>query len=240
MIGSSPQLGSSVYAWAGLSTDTKPAQAFIGQLIIETDTGFIYEWIGTEWKRIHEVLRDVEVDPLVATIPTTGTFHHLGHEGKLFIHSDKHTGVTNGANFDYLIRIPAGNAARQVHFRFNYSLAGATPGTDVEADLILYKDTVVSADGTPETLVSTNDAVVKTTGVLTFESPTVTDVGTQKAQTLITSARRSGGSQEQIVPEWILAPDGTSARDYLVRLINNSGGTITVVNAIFFYDSEAA
>ena len=182
----------------------------------------------------------LELDPLVNSIPTTGTFHHLGHEGKLFIHSDKHTGITNGANFDYLIRVPAGNADRQVHLRFNYSLAGATPGTDVEADLIFYKDTTVSADGTPESLISTNDAVVKTTEVLTFEGPTVTDVGTQKAQTLITSARREGGSIEQVIPEWVCAPDGANARDYLLRLINNSGGTITVVNAIFFYDSEAA
>ena len=182
----------------------------------------------------------LELDPLVKTIPTTSTFHHLGHEGKVFIHSDKHPGITNGSNFDIMIRVPAGNADRQVHLRFNYTLAGATPGTDVEADLILYEGITVSADGSPEELASTNDAIVKASGILIFEGPTVTDLGNFKAQTLITSARRSGGSQEQVVPEWVLAPNGASKRDYLLRLTNNSGGTITAVNAIFFYDSEAA
>lgn len=236
-------VGSDKYVKVVLSTDTKPDGAFAGQLIIESDTGFVFEWSGTSWISV-ERMRDVEPDILVKSIPTTSTFHHLGHEGKVFLHSDKHTGVTNGANFDTLIIVPAGNADRQIHLRFAYSLAGATPGTDVEADLTLYKDTVVSANGDAELIVSNNDANVKATGVTIFTSPTIdtepADLGSIKAETLITAARRTGGSQDQIVPEWVLAPDGTSARNYLLRLTNNSGGTISVTNAIFFYDSEAA
>ena len=186
----------------------------------------------------------VELDPFVKSVPTTSTFHHLGHEGKVFLHSDKHTGITNGANFDTLIVVPAGDSTRQVHLRFSYTLAGATPGTDVEADLILYGDTIVSDNGDAEGIVSTNDAIVKTTGVLAFTGPTIdtepADLGNQKAQALITSARRTGGSQDQIVPEWVLAPDGSNLRNYLLRLTNNSGGIISVTNAIFFYDTGAA
>ena len=37
------------YAKLVLSTDTKPSGAFAGQLIIETDTGKVYEWTGAEW-----------------------------------------------------------------------------------------------------------------------------------------------------------------------------------------------
>lgn len=182
----------------------------------------------------------LQLDPLVKSIPITETFHHLGHEGKVFIHSDRHNGIT--ANFDILIRIPAGNADRQVHMRFNYTATASTGTLDV--DIILYKDTIVSADGTPEDIMSTNDAVVKSTGVLMFEGPTIdtepADLGTQKAWAMIVGEKRSASSKEQAVPEYILAPDGTSARNYLIRATVNGGATVDITNAIFFYDSEAA
>jgi len=51
-VGSSPKLGSNEYAWAGLSTATKPTDAFIGQLAIETDTGNKFEWTGLSWQLV--------------------------------------------------------------------------------------------------------------------------------------------------------------------------------------------
>lgn len=180
----------------------------------------------------------LELDNLVQSVPTTSTFHHLGHEGKVFIHSDRHNGTADAANLDTLIRIPAGLASRQVHMRFNYTGKANTGSLDI--DIILYKDTVVSADGAPLNIVSTNDAVVKSTGVLMFEGPTITDVGEQKAQALIVGEKKSASSKEQAVPEWILAPDGASERNYLLRATNNSGGTVDIVVALFFYDSGSA
>ena len=235
-VGESPVKGSDKYIWAGLSTDTKPSTAFIGQKAIETDTGIVFEWDGANWcARIG----GVEIDTLVKSIPVTETFHHLGHEGKVFIHSDRHPGIVDEANFDILIRIPAGNANRQVHMRFSYTAVVAAGGV-LDVDVTLYKEPTTSADGTPETIVSTNDAVVKSTGVLMFEGPTVTDVGTFKVTGFITGEKRSTSSKEQAVPEWILAPDGTNARDYLMRATNNSGANVDINNAIFFYDSEAS
>ena len=181
---------------------------------------------------------EVELDPLVKSIPVTDTFHHLGHEGKVFIHSDRHNGIADATNFDMLIRIPAGNANRQVHMRFNY-VGKAITGT-LDADVVLYGGVTVSADGTTEQVVSTNDAVVKTTGVLMFHTPTVTDMGTQKAWTMMVGEKKGASSKEQSVPEYILAPNGESARDYLIRVTNNSGGVMNIVNSIFFYDSEAS
>ena len=195
----------------------------------------------------HVILSDaagvlIENDPLVNTVPTTGTFHHLGHEGKVFIHGERHNGIANNANYDILIRIPAGNAARQVHFRFNYT-AKANTGT-LDVDVILYKDVVVSVDGDPEEMVSTNDVIVKSTGVLMFAGPTIdnepVDLGIYKTSVNMFGEKKSAGSQETAVPEWILAPDGINARDYLMRLTNKSGGTIDFNHALFFYDSEAA
>lgn len=179
----------------------------------------------------------VELDPLVNSVPTTGTFHHLGHEGKVFIHSDRHNGIANGTNFDYLLRVPAGNADRQVHLRFNF-IGKANTGT-LDVDIVLWKDSTVSVDGTPEAIVSTNSAVVKTSGVLIFHSPTITDIGIHQAHTMMVGEKKSASSKEQSVPEWILAPDGASERNYIFRLTNNSGGTVDIVNALFFYDSEA-
>lgn len=226
--------GSDKYAKVILSTDTKPVDAFPGQLIIEQDTGFVFEWSGASWISV-ERLRDVEPDTLVKSIPTTGTFHHLGHEGKVFIHSDRHDAITNGSDFDTLIKVPASPSGRQIHMRFAYTLLGATPGTDVEGDLTLYRDTTISADGDAEELNSSNDANVKTTGVTIFTGPTITDIGNFWSQGVIAGARRSAGSGDQLVPEFVLK----AGVNYLLRLTNNSGGTVSIVNAVFFYDSEA-
>jgi hypothetical protein len=177
----------------------------------------------------------VELDPLVKSIPVTDTFHHLGHEGKVFIHSDRHNDITT--NLDYLFVIPAGSATRQIHLRFNYT-ATATLGV-LDVDIILYKDTIVSATGVLEPVVSTNDAVVKSTGVLIYEGPTITDVGVEKTSNMIVGEKRSASSKEQAVPEWVLAPDGVNARNYLLRATVNGGATCDIVSAIFFYDNEA-
>jgi hypothetical protein len=51
-VGEAPKIGSDEYAWAGLSTATKPPSAFVGQIAIETDTGDKYEWTGLSWQLI--------------------------------------------------------------------------------------------------------------------------------------------------------------------------------------------
>lgn len=180
---------------------------------------------------------ELELDQLVNSIPTTGTFHHLGHEGKLFIHSSRHDGLANGADFDHLIRLPAGNANRQIHMRFNV-IANAVTGS-LDVDGFLYKDATVSADGTPEVIVSTNDAIIRTTGVTMFSAPTITDIGTFKARTWNVGEKKGAGNVDQAVPEWILAPDGENERNYIFRITNNSGGNIDFVLSLFFYESES-
>ena len=39
-------IGPELYTWVGLSTETKPREAFTGQLAVETDTNDIYKWFG--------------------------------------------------------------------------------------------------------------------------------------------------------------------------------------------------
>lgn len=214
-----------------------------GQPISYIDTDGLKRRVKVTANQAHGIIGDangvsLELDSLVKSIPTTDTFHHLGHEGMVFIHSDRHNAIADAANLDYLIRIPAGNANRQVHMRFNF-IAKANTGT-LDLDIVLWKDCTVSADGNSEAIVSNNSANVKTTSVEIYDSPTVTDIGTHQSHTMLVGEKKSVSNTEQNVPEWILAPDGASERLYIFRLTNNSGGTVDVVNAIFFYDSEAA
>jgi len=234
-IGDSPDKGSDKYMWAGLSTDTKPDKAFIGQKAIETDTGLIYEWSGSNWLNRTD---GIEIDPYVKSIPTTSTFHHLGHEGKVFVHSDRHNGLANEGTLNFLIVIPAGDATRQVHMRFGFTSKAVTGTLDL--DIVLYKDTTVSANGTLEPIVSTNDAIVKTSGVEVYIGPTITDIGTQKSWVMNVGEKKGASNLDQAVPEWVLAPNGESARNYLFQLTNNSGGVVDIVAGIFFYDTGAA
>lgn len=234
-VGSSPTKGSDIYIWAGLSSASKPSNAFIGAKSIETDTGLVYEWDGANWcPRIG----GVQVDSLVKSIPTTSTFHHLSHEGKVFIHTDRHDGIADSGTDDILIRIPSGNSARQVHLRWFYK-GKAVTGT-LDAGVVLYKDTVVSADGDPHNIVSNNDAVIKSTGVLMFHNPTITDIGAELVHSAMVGENKGTGSDEINIPEWVMAPDGASERNYLFRVTNNSGGVLNYIPALFFYDSEAA
>ncbi len=218
-----------------LSTDIKPSGAFPGEKIIESDTGLVYEWDGGNWC---PRLDGVEIDPLVKSVPTTSTFHHLCHEGYVFIHSDRHAAIEDAANLDIVVRIPAGNASRQVHMRF-YFHAVANAGT-LDVDICLYKDATVSVTGAASDISNVSDYDnAKTTGVIIYEAGTVTDPGTAKVCEAMLGDKRSTSSEESHVPEWILTPNGENARDYLFRLTNNSGGSVDILDSIFFFDSEA-
>lgn len=51
MTGQFPKFGSDEFVWSGLSTEDKPRDAFVGQRIIETDTGNEFVWTGLSWQR---------------------------------------------------------------------------------------------------------------------------------------------------------------------------------------------
>lgn len=181
----------------------------------------------------------LELDRLVNSIPTTDTFHHLGHEGKVFIHSERHSGIAATGGIDEtIIRIPAGNADRQVHFRFITKGRAVTGILDVDVEL--FSGITASVDGTPLDIVSTNDAVVKSTGVLMFGVPTITDDGNFKGAGALFGDNKSTGTQDMAVPEFVMVPNGANARDYLLRATNNGSGIVDLLHNLFFYDSAAS
>jgi hypothetical protein len=234
-IGESPTKGSDKYAKVILSTDTKPVGAFLGQLIIESDTGLVYEWTGSGWD---PRLGGVQIDPLVNSIPTTSTFHHLGHEGKVFIYSARTAAIASEANHYILIRLPADAATRQMHMRYAFSALANTGTLDV--DVSLYKEPTVTAPGDATVIANTNDFFGLSTGITIFDNSTISVDGTFKVITSMTGTNKSTSSRDTSVPEWILTPDGASARDYIFKITNNGAGTADVTTAIFFYDTEAA
>ena len=234
-IGDSPDKGSDAYIWAGLSTDTKPSKAFIGQKIIETDTGLVYEWTGSGWCRR---LEGVDIDPLVKSVPVTSTFHHLGHEGKVFISSGRVAAIASEADHYLTVRMPAGLAERQAHMRYAFNALANTGTLDV--DIRLFKDSPVTVDGSAQAAISTNSFWDFSSGVLIFSGSTVTVDGTFQAIGSMTGSNKGTSSEDINVPEWILTPDGASARDYIFKITNNGLGTADVTFAIFFYDTGAA
>lgn len=66
--GDSPNKGSDIYIWAGLSTDTKPSKAFIGQKAIETDTGNVFEWTGSIWQLISASGAQTTIGSVLSTV----------------------------------------------------------------------------------------------------------------------------------------------------------------------------
>ena len=179
----------------------------------------------------------LEYDYLVNSVPTTSTFHHLCHEGMVFDHSDRHTGIADAANLDILMCIPAGNPDRQVHMRYYFD--SVTAGT-LDIDMVLYKNTTVSDAGSLETVPNVSDySNAKISGVTISHDATVTDIGERKVTGAMLGEKRSTSSSETHVPEWILTPNGDSLRYYLFRLTNNSGAAADIIDSIFFFDSEA-
>lgn len=181
---------------------------------------------------------DVEFDPLVKSVPITSTFHHLGHEGKVFIYSARHPAIAAGADHYILIRLPAGAANRQMHMRYAFDSLANTGTLDV--NVTLYKEPTVTDDGDAQTIANTNDFFGLSTGILIFDDSTISADGEFKVTTSMTGTNKSTGSQGTNVPEWIFTPDGASARDYIFKIHNNGSGTADVNSAIFFYDTNAA
>ena len=124
--------------------------------------------------------------------------------------------------------------------RYAFSALANTGTLDV--DVTFYKEPTVTVDGDTQApfIANTNDRLGFSTGVLIFDDSTVTVDGTFKVITSMTGTNKSTSSQDTNVPEWILTPDGASARDYIFKITNNGGGTADVTTAIFFYDTEAA
>lgn len=158
--------------------------------------------------------------------------HALIHDGVVYHMSQKLTGIVNGASVDFLLKVPA------LTYPHIHKMRAAVGSGDV--DFYSYEGTTVSADGTPITTDNLNRNSSNTASMLMFGSPTVTDVGTEIHNLWIppTAAgvgqTQNGVSDAEAGEEWILKP----STNYLHRMTNNSGATISAWVEIMFYELD--
>lgn len=157
--------------------------------------------------------------------------HHEVHDGNTFQACQKTADaspIADDASYDLLI--VTGNEA-EAHLVFS----GAAGGT---AEVLLYKETVVSANGA---LIPTQNMRQSLHGVnlnttLAYTSPTVTNVGTLMHIQLLPGGSgpgqgTSGGTVRQET-EWVLNPN----TNYLIRVTNRSGAAQPISILVQWYE----
>ena len=157
-----------------------------------------------------------QADVVPGSSVVTEIDHYLLHIGNAFVHKDVHT-VLTGADLDYLL---VNNSAYEVHL-----ISWGFESTAGDADILVYKGTTTSADGSAETMHNRNNNSVKTSSAVLTEGPTVTTVGTEIEHTMISAAKHSAGSTKAAAEEEIILKVGEKM---LFRFTNNAVGSDTV------------
>lgn len=213
-------IGSDVYAKVVLSTDTKPIGAYSGQLIIESDTGKVYEWSGTTW-----YLRTAALD-------TSGTRtiisyeHSKVHQGKFYTANYYLAGVANGSSIEILVQTPSD---KTVH---NY-IKAASGGDSL---FYTFEDATFSAEGTAITPINNNRSSANTADATITHTPTLTADGTQLGNPEFIPGGHGGvsvGSSEGIGKEQFVLNSNTV---YLLRLTNIAGSAQALSIVLGFYE----
>lgn len=158
--------------------------------------------------------------------------HRLNHDGMVFHSSGKVTGMIDENVDDFLLVVPTFTYPHLQTFNLTFG-AG-------DIDILVYEGATASADGTPVTPFATNRNSSQDAALVINQSPTVTDEGTLvHTGWLPPTATGVGQSPDGIVgpgpgEEWILAPE----TKYLVRLTNNSGGTVDYRFEALWYELD--
>lgn len=172
------------------------------------------------------------VDPQTGGIITITEPHALIHSGKMFHWAGKVTGLLNASAVDFLFKVPAATYPHIHRMRANVG-AG-------DVDIQAFEGTTVSADGTPLVVDNLNRNSVITPDMTMFFNPTVTADGTEIHNIWIPPTSAGVGQSIQGVSgatageEWILKP----STNYLQRITNNSGSTISAWVEILFYELD--
>lgn len=168
----------------------------------------------------------VRVDGYQAALHVIDSRHARIHAGEFFSHTGKQS-LTNGASFDHLLVTPAADA--YVHLNvFGLDCSGAP------IEHYLYEGATVSANGSVSTATNQNRLSATVPDLAIYHTPTVTGTGTQIHYELVPGAKQSGGIGRTEFNEWILA----SSTNYLSRVTNLSGGTITLGYELLWYEAR--
>jgi hypothetical protein len=185
-----------------------------------------------------EFVRDVDghpeelykFDPFVHAVTVISEPHRMGHDGFMYHTTVKKTGILNAGVEEFLLKVPAATFPHLNRIRLNVG-AG-------DIDVVLFEGTTVSADGAPVVVQNTNRNSANTPDVTLFDGPTITLAGTAIHSHWIppTGAgigmTSDGVSNAVAGEEWVLAP----STNYLIRITNNSGATITAWTELLWYE----
>ena len=169
-------------------------------------------------------------DSYANALTTISEPHRLTHDGKVFHASGTFTGILDTTSVYMLLRTPASCFPHMHRMRLTVG-AGDVYGKLFEAGTVI-------ADGTPVTPVNTNRNSSNTPDLLLFAGPTVTGDGTELHDKWLppTAAgvgqTHAGLSDAEAGEEWILKP----STDYLLKVTNDSGATITAQIELLWYE----
>lgn len=176
------------------------------------------------WKRFNRF------DEIAHAVTSIDEPHNMVHEGFMYEAGAYVTAVTNAANYDILLAVPA---ATFPHFREVRLHLGDTPGR-----VRMYEGVTTSDDGSAVTEFNRNRNSANTPGTVVTTAPTVSDTGTLLSDKLVPDVGgflAAGGFEEAgFGEEWILQP----STKYLVRFTNSSGGSIAISWKLRWYEVD--
>lgn len=123
------------------------------------------------------------VDSITNVLEVIQYEHHEIHSGSSFLTGD-YFSLTNKASRDILITTP--DTTKWAHFIFKIQ-------SQAEASFILYEDSEVSANGTSLLAFNRNRNSLTAPTTMTYEDPTVTDVGDMLGAGTMGSGKAAGG-----------------------------------------------
>jgi len=153
------------------------------------------------------------------------SLHRKIHNGLVFDSSGFVSAIADGANFDILFRVPAGETGHL--FGLEYTLQ------DGGGRFYFYEGTTTSDDGTAVNIRNHNRLIgIDAQTVIVTRDPVVTDVGTELHTRYIPQDTSGGGSQKSTGisifnrdEEWVMGHP-TIETTYMWRYTNNSGGSV--------------
>lgn len=169
---------------------------------------------GTNW-------REIKIDETTRILEIITDEHHEVHAGSHYFIKD-FTDLGNGATQDILIVTPDETAWAHLVLAVTHEL---------EASVQFYEDTVVSANGTEQTIFNSNRNSSNTAGCKIYEGPTVTTVGTLLEQDQKGSAKKFGGAGRSA--DEIILKQNTN---YLLRTTNQTASDNLVNWELVFYE----
>lgn len=165
----------------------------------------------------------VDVNDNSHGLVTMDVFHHNIHEGNAYITGHYFSSINNGDNADVLIV----NGKHECNIE-------ATATCQGDMLIFLYKNTIVTSNGTAVDVMNLNDNSVKQADALFYHTPTISSVGEMwHPQSYIPGGKQGSfsGADSSERHEFVLKRGGS----YLIRAQNQSGTPSKMSIDIQFY-----